>query len=108
MLSGNLDTAQRQHRGVLDDVRDDTLPWVQSMAGLGLAAIARRRGDLAEAERRVARAWQLASARAVPLMRALVLVARAYTADLGGNHDDALNAARAALEITLPLHAPRQ
>ena len=75
VLRGNLDVAESIHRSLLDDPQALRVPWLQAMLRVGLAAIARRRGDLDLAAANLDRAWRMPRTQSVPYMRALVSVA---------------------------------
>jgi hypothetical protein len=74
---------------------------------LGLANIARRRGDAAEAMRLIDEGIALPRTRGIPLMRSSLLVARGYSADLAGDRDAALAAQSEALAVALQYGATR-
>jgi len=89
-LRGEPERAERMHLALLDELGDESLPWVRAMTHVGLAAVARRTGRHELADERLAEAWSIQRTRDLPLMRAIVLAARGYTADLAGRRDDAL------------------
>jgi ATP/maltotriose-dependent transcriptional regulator MalT len=98
-LRGNLSLAESMHREVLDHWHGAVGQWPQAMSLLGLANIARRRGDPATAAVHLDAAWAMARTRAVPLMRSLALVARGYTADQQGDAPAALGLQVRALAV---------
>jgi tetratricopeptide (TPR) repeat protein len=106
-LRGDLDAAERCHREIIDDARARGVPWLHSMAQLGLSAVERRRGNYEEAERLLEAAWNLPRSRAVPYMRSLVQVARGYLADQQGDFEAAFAHQAASLGTSIQLSAPR-
>jgi predicted ATPase/DNA-binding SARP family transcriptional activator len=107
ILRGDLSTAERLHRALLDDPRATGMHWVQAMALLGLASIDRRRGDLDSAGEHLERAWTLSRTQTVPYMRAIASVARGYLADQRGDAQTALAVQREGLRTALLLRHPR-
>ena len=107
ILRGNLVEAERDHLALIDDAVASGVPWLQSMAQVGLANIARRRGDYEASAERLEAAWQNRRTRTVPYMRAIVLVQRGYLADQRGDAVSASTDQLEALEITTALSAPR-
>jgi len=77
------------------------------MSLLGLATIARRRGDPAAAAVHLDAAWAMGRTQTVPLMRSLALVARGYTADQQGDAVSALELQVAALPVVRRIGAVR-
>jgi predicted ATPase/DNA-binding SARP family transcriptional activator len=106
-LRGNLDLAERLHLELLADIGDVSLPWLRSTSYAGLAMIARRRGRPEEAERWLATSWALARTRDVPVVRAMVLSGRGYTADQLGDGDAALQLQLEALQVSVGHGMPR-
>lgn len=107
ILRGNLALAASIHRRAID-VDDGPVPqWVNAISLLGLANIARRRGDPVEALRLVDEGIALPRSLGIPLMRSSLLVARGYSLDLAGERDAALAAQSEALTVALQLGTTR-
>ena len=107
ILRGNLALAASIHHQSIDDSAGPVPQWVHAISLLGLANIARRRGDPAEALRCVAEAMSLPRSSQIPMMRTSLLVARGYSADLAGDTDLALASQREAVAVALTLGASR-
>ena len=107
ILRGNLSLAESMHREVLDHWHGSVGQWPQAMSLLGLATIARRRGDPAAAVVHLDAAWAMGRTQTVPLMRSLALVARGYTADQQGDAASALGLQVAALPVARRVGAVR-
>lgn len=107
MLCGDLDTAERMHRELLAGLTGVSLPWVRGTVTVGLAAIARRRGRLDEAERWLEDAWEQARERPVPLMWALVYSGQGYTADQRGDPERALALQLKGVDVAAGVTNPR-
>ena len=99
ILRGNLSLAESMHREVLDHWHGSVGQWPQAMSLLGLATIARRREDPADAVVHLDAAWAMGRTQTVPLMRSIALVARGYTADQQGDASSALGLQVAALPV---------
>ncbi|HSB84674.1 MAG TPA: hypothetical protein VLD86_00120, partial [Ilumatobacteraceae bacterium] len=107
ILRGNLALATSIHRQALDTSGGPVPHWVHTISLLGLANIARRRGDAAEAMRLIDEGIALPRTRGIPLMRSSLLVARGYSADLVGDRDAALAVQSEALAVALQYGATR-
>jgi predicted ATPase/DNA-binding SARP family transcriptional activator len=107
VLRGDLAAAQRHHEELIEDAAIGGVPWLQAMARLGLAAVARRRGAFQEAGEHLDAAWALPRSRSVPFMRTIVQVARGYLADQQGDHAAALEHQSDGLVTALELRTPR-
>jgi tetratricopeptide (TPR) repeat protein len=107
LLRGNIDAADRHQQALLDDPVAASVPWLLSMALLGKAAIARRRGEYELADRLLGRVWELPRSKSTPVMRTLVLVARGYLADQLLDHERALEYQADALRTSVSLGVPR-
>jgi hypothetical protein len=107
LLRGNIDVADRHQQALIDDPVASSVPWLLSMALLGKAAIARRRGEYELADRLLARAWDLPRSKSAPVMRTLVMVARGYLADQVCDHERALEYQTDALRTSVSLGVPR-
>ena len=107
ILRGNLSLAESMHREVLDHWHGSVGQWPQAMSLLGLATIARRRGDPAAAAVHLDAAWAMGRTQTVPLMRSIALVARGYTADQQGDASSALGLQVAALPVARRVGAVR-
>lgn len=107
ILRGNLALAASLHRQSLDSSGGPVPQWVHAMTMLGLANIARRRGDPGEAQRCVEEAIVLPRSSRIPLMHTSLLVARGYSADLAGDAELALASQQEALTVALRLGATR-
>ena len=107
ILRGNLSLAEAMHREVLDHWHGSVGQWPQAMSLLGLATIARRRGDPAAAAVHLDAAWAMGRTQTVPLMRSIALVARGYTADQQGDASSALGLQVAALPVARRVGAVR-
>ena len=107
ILRGNLALAVSIHHQSLDAAAGPVPQWVHAITLLGLANIARRRGEPAEALRYVDEGLALPRSRGIPLMRSSLLVARGYSADLAGDCIQALAAQEEALTVALRLGATR-
>ena len=107
VLRGDLDAAQRLHEELVDDGATGAVPWLQAMARLGLAAIARRRRQYDVAHANLDAAWALPRSRSVPYMRTIVQVARGYLADQQGDHRTAVELQSDGLATALRLRTPR-
>ena len=107
ILRGNLALAASMHRQALE-ARSGPIPqWMHAMTMLGLANIARRRGDPVEALRCVNVAMELPRSLQTPLMLTSLLVARGYSADLAGDADLAVASQDEGLAVALPLGSVR-
>jgi predicted ATPase len=106
-LRGNLSLASAMHRQSLESGSGPIPQWMHSIAMMGLANIARRRGEPVEAMAHVDEALALPRSREIPLMHSTLLVSRGYSADLAGDADAALAAQDQALAIALGLGALR-
>jgi hypothetical protein len=80
---------------------------MQAMARVGLASIARRRGQYAVAAEHLEAAWAIPRSRSVPFMRAVIQVARGYLADQRGDHAAAFEHQSDGLATALRLGTPR-
>jgi tetratricopeptide (TPR) repeat protein len=107
ILRGNLALAESIHRQSLDAGSGPVPQWVHAMTLLGLANIARRRGEPVDALRYVDEAMALPRSNGIPLMLSSVLVARGYSADLAGDVNLALTSQHEALAIALQLGGTR-
>jgi ATP/maltotriose-dependent transcriptional regulator MalT len=107
ILRGNLALAASIHRQSADPGAGPVPQWVTALTMLGLANIARRRGEPGEALRHVDEAMALPRSHGIPMMRSSILVARGYSADLVGDADMAFAAQQEALTIALELGATR-
>jgi predicted ATPase len=107
VLRGDLVAAQRHHEELIDDAVAGGVTWLQSMARLGLASIARRRGEYETARRHLDAAWALPRTRSVPFTRSLIQVARGYLADQQGDRTAAIESQTDGLTTALELRTPR-
>jgi ATP/maltotriose-dependent transcriptional regulator MalT len=107
ILRGNLALAASIHRQSLDSTSGPVPQWVHAISLMGLANIARRRGDPASAMAHVEEGLALERSSKTPLMRTSLLVARGYTADLAGDSGLALASQREGLVVALGLGGPR-
>jgi predicted ATPase/DNA-binding SARP family transcriptional activator len=107
ILRGNLALATSIHRQSLDASAGPVPQWVHAISMLGLANIARRRGEPHEALRYVDDAMALPRSARIPLMHSSLLVARGYSADLAGDAAVALASQHQALSVALGLGANR-
>jgi predicted ATPase/DNA-binding SARP family transcriptional activator len=107
ILRGNLEIAERQLEDIIIDDGAQGVPWLQTLASVGLAHIAQRRGDLEAADAHAMRAWVGPRTQAVPFMRSVVLVTRGRIADQRGDFGAALALQRDGLQVALQLRAPR-
>ena len=85
ILRGNLALAASIHRQSLDASAGPVPQWVHAITLLGLANIARRRGEPHEALRYIDDGMVLPRSPRIPLMHTSLLVARGYSADLAGD-----------------------
>jgi tetratricopeptide (TPR) repeat protein len=106
-LRGNLALAASIHRQSLDERAGPVPQWVHAMTMLGLANIARRRNQPAEALRFVDEALLLPRSLRIPLMHSSLLVARGYSADLAGDAELALISQCEALTVARQLGSTR-
>jgi tetratricopeptide (TPR) repeat protein len=106
-LKGNLDVAERLHLELLADIGDTSLPWLRATSFTGLAMIARRRGRPDDADRWLDRAWEVTRTREVPVVRAMVLASRGYTADQRGDREAALRDQLEGLDVSVAHGMPR-
>ena len=81
-LQGDLAVAERMQLELIDDVGDQSAPWLRALSYVGLAVIARRGGRVDDADAWLTKAWSMSRTREVPVTQAMVLVARGYTADM--------------------------
>jgi ATP/maltotriose-dependent transcriptional regulator MalT len=107
ILRGNLSLAESIHRQSLAEGEGPVPQWEHAITLLGLANIARRRGQPEEAMRYAREAMTLPRSGAVPLMRSSVYVALGYCADLTGDVDTALEAQREGLDVALLMGSAR-
>ena len=107
ILRGNLALAESIHHQSIDDSSGPVPQWVHAISLLGLANIARRRGDAAEALRLVDEALTLPRSSQIPVMRTSALVARGYSADFAGDSELALANQREALDVAMRLGSAR-
>ncbi len=107
ILRGNLALAASIHHQSLDAGSGPVPQWVHAISLLGLANIARRRGEPAEALRYVDEGLALPRSRGIPLMRTSLLVARGYSADLAGDCAAAVAAQEEALILARRLGSVR-
>ncbi|MGH9133744.1 MAG: ATP-binding protein, partial [Ilumatobacteraceae bacterium] len=106
-LRGNTERAERLHLELLDETTDELVPWLRSMSYTGLSSIARRTDRPEQALEWIEQAWDVSCNREAPLMKGLVLVGRGYSADLVGDHDQAVAHQRRGLELALVHSTPR-
>ena len=107
VLRSNLALATSIHRQSLDSTTGPVPQWVHAISLMGLANIARRRGDPAAAIEHVEEGLALERSSKTPLMRTSLLVARGYSADLAGNSELALASQHEGLTVALALGGPR-
>ncbi len=107
ILRGNLALAASIHHRSIDAGSGPVPQWVHAISLMGLANIARRRGEPEEALRFIDEGLALARSRRIPLMRTSLLVARGYSADLAGDCELALTAQGEALTVALAFGAAR-
>jgi tetratricopeptide (TPR) repeat protein len=107
ILRGNLALAASMHRAALDVGPGPIPQWMHSTTLLGLANIARRRGQPDEALRYIDEAMALPRSTGAPLIHTTLLVARGYSADLAGDGEAALAAQHQALQVARQLGAVR-
>ena len=107
VLRGNLDEAKAQFDELIRDAVALGVPWLHSMAQVGLASVHRRRGAFAEAEAYLDAAWEIPRSRSVPYMRSIIQVAKGYLADQRGDRDTALRHQLDGLRTALQLRTPR-
>ncbi|HZX56873.1 MAG TPA: tetratricopeptide repeat protein, partial [Ilumatobacteraceae bacterium] len=107
ILRGNLALAASMHRAALDVGPGPIPQWMHSTTLLGLANIARRRGQPDEALRYIDEAMALPRSTGAPVIHTTLLVARGYSADLAGNAEAALVAQREGLQVARQLGAIR-
>ena len=86
-LRGNVERAEQMHLDLLKEIADEAVPWLRTMSYIGLATIARRTQRPEQASSWIEQAWAISRAREAPMIQALVLVGRGYTADLLGHHE---------------------
>jgi tetratricopeptide (TPR) repeat protein len=106
-LRGNVERAEQMHLDLLKEIADEAVPWLRTMSYIGLATIARRTQRPEQASNWIEQAWAISRARDAPMIKALVLVGRGYTADLLGNYERAVEHQREGLEIALAHSTPR-
>ena len=106
-LRGNVERAEQMHLDLLAEIADEALPWLRTMSYIGLATIARRTQRPERATSWIEQAWAISRYRDAPIIQALVLVGRGYTADLLGHHELAVDHQRHGLAIALAHSTPR-
>ncbi len=106
-LRGNVERAEQMHLDLLKEIADEAIPWLRTMSYIGLATIARRTQRPEQASSWIEQAWTISRSRDAPMIQALVLVGRGYTADLLGHYEQALDHQRHGLAIALAHSAPR-
>ena len=106
-LRGNVERAEQMHLDLLTEIADEALPWLRTMSYIGLATIARRTQRPEQASSWIEQAWAISRYRDAPIIQALVLVGRGYTADLLGHHELAVDHQRHGLAIALAHSTPR-
>ena len=106
-LRGNVERAEQMHLDLLKEIADEAVPWLRTMSYIGLATIARRTQRPEQASNWIEQAWAISRARDAPMIKALVLVGRGYTADLLGHHEPAVDHQRLGLAIALAHSTPR-
>jgi tetratricopeptide (TPR) repeat protein len=106
-LRGNIERAEQMHLDLLNEVADESVPWLRTMSYAGLSSIARRTHRPEQALSWIEQAWSVSRTREVPVTKALVLVGRGYSADLVGDYEQAHAHQRHGLEIALAHAAPR-
>ncbi len=107
ILRGNLSLAESIHRQSLAEGAGPVPQWEHAITLLGLANIARRRGEPEQAVRYASEAMALPRSGAVPMMRSSVFVARGYCADLAGDVETALESQREGLRVALEMGSAR-
>jgi predicted ATPase/DNA-binding SARP family transcriptional activator len=107
VLRGNLDVAEAMHRSLLDDSKAMGVTWLQAMSWVGMASIARRRGDFDLAAASLDRAWAMPRTQTVPYMRAITSVVFGYLADQRGDAAAALAHQIEGLLVNHQIGAPR-
>lgn len=107
ILRGDLDLAESIHQGLLVDPGARAAQWIQGMAQIGLASVARRRDELDVAEEWLRGVWALGRTHTVPHMRLIAAVARGYLADQRGDAVAALEHQRVGLQTAERLRTPR-
>lgn len=107
VLRGDLEAAQRHHEELIADAATLGVPWLLSMARLGLGAVARRRGELDVAQEHLDAAWAIPRSQSVPHMRVNIQVARGYLADQRHDFAAALALQTDGLDTALRLRTPR-
>jgi hypothetical protein len=95
------------HRDLLREIADEAIPWLRTMSLIGLATIARRTHRPEQASGWIEQAWAISRSRDAPMIQALVLVGRGYTADLLGQYEQAIDHQRHGLAIALAHSTPR-
>jgi predicted ATPase/DNA-binding SARP family transcriptional activator len=106
-LRGNVERAEQLHLDLLKEIANEAVPWLRTMSFIGLATIARRTQRPEQASIWIEKAWAISRARDAPMIKALVLVGRGYTADLLGQHEPAVDHQRQGLAIALAHSTPR-
>jgi tetratricopeptide (TPR) repeat protein len=107
ILRGNLSLAESIHRQSLAEGAGPVPQWEHALTLLGLANIARRRGQPVEAMRYAREAMVLPRSGAVPMMRSSVFVALGYCADLAGDVETALASQHEGLRVALSIGSGR-
>jgi predicted ATPase/DNA-binding SARP family transcriptional activator len=107
ILRGNLSLAESIHRQSLAESAGPAPQWEHAITLLGLANIARRRGEPEEAVRCAREAMALPRSGAVPMMRSSMHVALGYCADLAGDVETALQSQHEGLRVALEMGSAR-
>ena len=106
-LRGNLALAASLHRQALESGSGSVPQWMHAITMVGLANIARRQNDPAEAMRCIDVAMALPRSSQTPLMLTSLLVSRGYSADLAGDAEVALASQYEGLAVALSFGAIR-
>ena len=106
-LRGNVERAEQMHLDLLKEIADEAIPWLRTMSLIGLATIGRRTQRPERASSWIEQAWTISRSRDAPMIQALVLVGRGYTADLLGQYEQAIDHQRQGLAIALAHFTPR-